>query len=384
MLVKEFKNSNLENLEKVSSSLKEQFGFKVEVSSFSKLQENIRATEENIVNIKANSPKFQQDPLYAKNIMLKSVYANMLAEGMYFEGEVYEKCLNELKDHAIGCMATGDDYDQAMDSARKSYEIMPVRYPADMIMFKLGEMVQQHLAELEEAKHSHDDVVSSEYTDAVDGKLPKYKHAYRKLGSSASGDDESQAKAMVGILKRKGIDASVPDAMKFLKSLDEVRLAETLKLINEYIDNNPEEFITEDVEVEEAEVVIAARALSDQIQDAVEDIGRAFNEDLPAIVDQMRGQLGTEKAQPFGENVGSALEGLLGQLKDAKEQVDSAIGGVTGAEPMMSMDMENPDAEVDAVSDLDSMDMGGDELDDFAGADANAGPEDDPLGRELK
>lgn len=138
------------------------------------------------------------------------------------------------------------------------------------------------------------------------------------------------------------------------------------------------------MEVEEAEVVIAARALSDQIQDAVEDIGRAFNEDLPAIVDQMRGQLGTEKAQPFGENVGSALEGLLGQLKDAKEQVDSAIGGVTGAEPMMSMDMENPDAEVDAVSDLDSMDMGGDELDDFAGADANAGPEDDPLGRELK
>ena len=171
-----------------------------------------------------------------------------------------------------------------------------------------------------------------------------------------------------------------------VKSLDETKLAETLKLINEYIDSNPDEFITEDVEVEEAEVVIAARALSDQIQDAVEDIGRAFNEDLPAIVDQMRGQLGVEKAQPFGETVGSALEGLLGQLKDAKEQVDGAIGGVTGSEAMPSMDMENPDADIDAVSDLDNLDdldgMGG--VDAFAGADANAGPEDDPLGRELK
>ena len=384
MLVKEFKNSNLENVSKISTDLKEQFGYTVEVSSLKKLQENMRATEENIVNIKANSPTFQRDPLYAKNIMLKSVYANMLAEGMYYEGEVYEQCLSELKDHAIGCMATGDDYDQAMDSARKSYEIMPVRYPSDMIMFKLGEMVQEHINNLREAEAEA--VASSEYTDAVDGKLPKYKHAYRKLGSSASGDDRSQAKAMCSIIKSKGIDASIPDAMKFLKSLDETKLAETLKLINEYIDSNPDEFITEDVEVEEAEVVIAARALSDQIQDAVEDIGRAFNEDLPAIVDQMRGQLGVDKAQPFGETVGSALEGLLGQLKDAKEQVDGAIGGVTGGETMTSMDMEDPDSEIDAVSDLDGMDdldgLGG--IDDFAGADANAGPEDDPLGRELK
>lgn len=381
MLVKEFKNSNLENLDKISSNLKEQFGYKVEVTSLKKLQENLKSIEENIVNIKANSTYFQRDPMYAKNIMLKSAYTNMLAEGMYFEGEVYEKCLEELKDHALGCMATGDDYDQAMDSARKSYEIMPVRYPADMIMFKLGEMVQEHIRNLQEGG-AEEEVVSSEYTDAVDGKLPKYKHAYRKLGSSASGDDRSQAKAMVSILKSKGIDASVPDAMKFLKSLDEQKLAETLKLISEYIENNPEEFITEDVEVEEAEVIIAARALSDQIQDAVEDIGRAFNEDLPAIVDQMRGQLGIEKAQPFGENVGSALEGLLNQLKDAKEQVDSAIGGVTGTEPLISTDMEDPDAQIDPIGDMD--DMGGDELDDFAGADANAGPVDDPLGRELK
>ena len=71
MLVKEFKNSNLENVSKISTDLKEQFGYTVEVSSLKKLQENMRATEENIVNIKANSPTFQRDPLYAKNIMLK-------------------------------------------------------------------------------------------------------------------------------------------------------------------------------------------------------------------------------------------------------------------------------------------------------------------------
>jgi len=40
MLVKEFKNSNLENLDKISSNLKEQYGYKVEVTSLKKLQEN--------------------------------------------------------------------------------------------------------------------------------------------------------------------------------------------------------------------------------------------------------------------------------------------------------------------------------------------------------
>ena len=52
---------------------------------------------------------------------------------------------------------------------------------------------------------------------------------------------------MCSILRSKGIDADVPDAMKFLKSLDEAKLAETLKLIEEYTKSQ----INEEVEVEE-------------------------------------------------------------------------------------------------------------------------------------
>ena len=311
----------------------------------------------------------------------------MLQEGMYYEGAVYKEVLEDLKGYVLDCMQTGDDFDTAMDSARKSYDIMPVRYPSDMVMFTLGEMVQEALHEEYGMSEAKDDMVASEYTDAEDGKMPKYKYAYRKLGSSAQGPDKNQAKAMCSILRSKGIDADVPAAMKFLKSLDEAKLAETLKLIEEYTKSQ----INEEVEVEEAEVVIAARALGDQIQDAIEDVGRAFNEDLPAIVDQMRGQLGMEKAQPFGENVGQALDQLLGQLKDAKGQIDNAIGSITGEGSMASMDMEDPMADpIEPAGDMgDPMDDLGDpmadlDVDDFAGDDAKAGPEDEPLGREPK
>ena len=55
------------------------------------------------------------------------------------------------------------------------------------------------------------------------------------------------------------------------KSLDEAQTCRNIK-INPRIHKKS---INEEVEVEEAEVVIAPRALGDQIQDAIEDVGRA-------------------------------------------------------------------------------------------------------------
>jgi len=63
-----------------------------------------------------------------------------------------------------------------------------------------------------------------------------------------------------------------------------------------------DEMISEEIEgtsVDEAEVVMAIRALADDLQDQVERLGRMKNEDIPAITDSMVSEFGLEKAQGF-------------------------------------------------------------------------------------
>ena len=65
------------------------------------------------------------------------------------------------------------------------------------------------------------------------------------------------------------------------------------------------DMISEEVEVEQAEVVMALRALADDVQDHVERIGRMINEDLPAIVDQMKAEFGAEQAVQMKSTYGA-------------------------------------------------------------------------------
>ena len=134
-----------------------------------------------------------------------------------------------------------------------------------------------------------------------------------------------------------------------------------------------DEMITES-SVEEAEVVMAARALADDIQDQIERIGRMANEDVPAIADQMRAEFGAEAAQGFVTSMQSALEAHLQNSKSAKAEVDSAIGGLTGE---ATMDAPAGDMGLEDPMPTDDMDMDA-PVDNVPAA---AGPEEEPLGR---
>ena len=99
--------------------------------------------------------------------------------------------------------------------------------------------------------------------------------------------------------------------------------------------------IAEEVEVEQAEVVMALRALSDDVQGHIERIGRMINEDLPAIADQLSAEFGAQQAQSIKLEAESALDALLVANKGSKEQMDAVIGQLTGVEsPMMSEPMD--------------------------------------------
>ena len=142
-----------------------------------------------------------------------------------------------------------------------------------------------------------------------------------------------------------------------------------------------EETITEEISgtsVEEAEVVMAARALSNDIQDHIERIGRMANEDIPSIADSMAHEFGAQKAADFKNQMEGLLSSLLDANKSSKEGVDALIGTMTGEESAAPMPAEDP-----LGSDM--MEPAMDEpVDDFAGADAEAGPEEEPLGRAEK
>ena len=143
----------------------------------------------------------------------------------------------------------------------------------------------------------------------------------------------------------------------------------------EEVVSETEEIITEG-EVGNAEVLLAAKDMVDSVQDAIEQVGKMQNEQLPQLLDSIRDQVGSEQAEGFKNAVGTTLDTLMDQLQIARDGVNNGVKLLTG-EQAQPMDM--PEPEVEPVSDLDQED----ETDGFAGTDAATGGEEE-LGRELR
>lgn len=120
----------------------------------------------------------------------------------------------------------------------------------------------------------------------------------------------------------------------------------------------------EESEIQQAQVVLAAQDMVDRVQDMIEDITDMEYKDLPALVESIKNEVGTSQAQQFRDQATTALEGLVGNLQNAKQQLESAQGILTGQEPVvpgegdMNMDMDMDvdtdagDVEVDADADV--------------------------------
>lgn len=152
-----------------------------------------------------------------------------------------------------------------------------------------------------------------------------------------------------------------------------------------------------ETEVSQAEVMMAAKGFSQELQEMVEKIGRLQNEDLPPVTDQMRETYGTASSSAFQTQIYGALQGVMDSLYTAKGQVDDAVSnmastGQVGAEtdmdvPMDGMDdgmggddMGGMDADAGMDADLDNIAGDLDAGDEFGGA----GDGEEPLGRAMK
>tara|TARA_Y100001972_G_scaffold105987_1_gene134032 strand:+ start:4255 stop:5538 length:1284 start_codon:yes stop_codon:yes gene_type:complete len=426
MNVNQFNTNNLDRLGKIQKYLVENYDINVgKVLPQKKLDKAYRAVEQRIANLRNKGSKFQQDPNYGMNIMVRDALGIMITEGLYYEGENYRKLMDELYEYSCSLAESGDDYDTVMASAGKKYDVMPARYPKEMVLAALAEQLKPMYeiapavagamragamgfgagagAGLTGGSVNLESEINELENPPVEDNPLKY---LDKEGNYENEVDRKFAYIMGKALgKQDYFNFSLSELFAELESID-VKMADALE--QEYIkhakaqgekpmsfkeskqpssfdiflDEVVDSMVTEEIagtSVEEAEVVMAARALSNDIQDHIERIGRMVNEDLPAISDSMAHEFGVEKARSFKDGMEQLLSSTLEANKAAKEGIDGILSGITGEGEMGGGMMDEPADDMMAEPALDDV-----PLDDFDGADAEAGPIDEPLGRAEK
>ena len=88
-------------------------------------------------------------------------------------------------------------------------------------------------------------------------------------------------------------------------------------------------------EVQQAQVVLASQDMVDQVQKMSEQVSAMQFKDLPALVDQIKNEVGVDQAMQFNTDATAALAGLLQNLQGAKTQLEQALGVVTGQAPVV-------------------------------------------------
>jgi hypothetical protein len=151
--------------------------------------------------------------------------------------------------------------------------------------------------------------------------------------------------------------------------------------------------VVENEEVEKSQVILAAQEMVDSIQKMVEEVSDMLVKELPAVVDGVNSEVGTNEGQQFNDAVTQALTSLQAALTGSKTGIQGALnivtgqGGGFGAEPGMD------DMGGDMGGDMAAPDMGGDaELGGEMGSEEPLGnlpeePEEEPtpsLGRSTR
>ena len=108
-------------------------------------------------------------------------------------------------------------------------------------------------------------------------------------------------------------------------------------------------------EVQQAQVVLASQDMVDQVQKMIEQVTSMQFKDLPALVDQIKNEVGVDQAQQFNADATAALAGLTQNLQGSKGQLETALGVVTGQAPAV------PGTDM-APAELPAPDMGAEEL----------------------
>lgn len=413
MFLKEFNQSPARRIAKVNKFLKEEFDLSIATfPSLSKLEKINETADMALIKLKNSGKQFHLQPDYAKFLGIKDVVNNMINEGMYAESPKYKEMKEMICASVEQLMDSGYTMDEACNECMNRYRmdsrfayddehVLPIiikaakDYMESCNMESAYEGVNSDLNErlLAELARECGVEVSIEGLNAIEEKLAGFAEVTGKSRDSVVGFlnslNEDQLTDGIQMFGRK-----VAEANKFVKARkdainagkDEFEVdgkkykvtGDTSQELEEseetMFDDIIGEMINEEVDVEQAEVVMAVRAIADDIQGHVEEIGRMMNETIPAIADQIRSEMGAQAAATFSDTVSGILDSYIESAKNSKASVDTAVAQLTGEELPGGLG----DTALD-VNDDPELDLSDEELD--VNEPAAAGPEDEPLGR---
>jgi hypothetical protein len=210
-------------------------------------------------------------------------------------------------------------------------------------------------------------------------------------GSTTTGQTTAQVKdpKLAAALKKSAAGQTLsPDEQKLVAGAAlmkaESRLRSAYRMLKES-------------EVQQAQVVLAAQDMVDKMQSMLEDASEMQFKELPALVDSIKNQVGIDQATQFNTDATAALTGLVQNLQGAKQQLDQALGVVTGTAAPSTAGADlgaELGADMGAAAGADigaeaGADLGADVGDELDAAAAAAGAEEpagapDALGRERR
>jgi hypothetical protein len=94
-------------------------------------------------------------------------------------------------------------------------------------------------------------------------------------------------------------------------------------------------------EVQQAQVVLAAQDMVDQVQKMIEQVTAIQFKDLPALVNQVKNEIGHDQATQFNSDATTSLGTLVQSMQTSKQQLEQAVGVVTGQQSAMPMPQED-------------------------------------------
>jgi len=417
MRITNFNQKPADRIKKINSYLKENHG--VQVTGFhsrAKLQTVKEKAESTLIKLRNTNRKFNLDPEYAKFLGVRDVIDVMLSEGIYAESPAFESMCNEVKSTVEGLMDSGYTVDEAskecMNRFRKdsryAYDdefVLPIVLKAakdymeacsgmqevatDMVQAPETDLNEYLLREL--AKEVGMELDNVDAIKAIEEKIEMFAKVSGKSRDAVVGflnglEEDAVAGGIQMFGKKVSEQNKFTGARKdaIAQGKDEFEVdGETYKVTGDTSDEKKQpkkesmfddiiaDMINEEVEVEQAEVVMAMRALSDDVQEHIERVGRMINEDLPAIVDQLVAEFGAQSGAQVKQGAEQALTSVLDANKAGKDALDQIIGTLTGVETMTEpgmdagMGMEDPAGMEEPVDNIP----------------AAAGPEEEPLGR---
>ena len=431
MFLNEFDQTPISRVTKMNKLLGEQFGIQVKPGAVSlhKLTKINETAKNALYKIRGSQKKFQLEPDYAKFLGLRDITDILIKEGYYPKSEGYAaleakicervkhlinsgyttdeacmECMNEVRMDASHCydddvtkpmvMAAVKAYEASCGMSEEGIAEAPVTDLGDRLLAELAREVGVELEGLEsydsiEEKLNTFAEVSGKSRDSVVGFLNGLEEDALTAGIQMFGKKIAEKNLLDSIQymhKLKGDGKSAEEIAKELDmTVDAVKdaMSKTESVEESMFDDVISNMLSEEVDVEQAEVVMAVRALADDIQGQIERISDMMNKDIPAIADQMRAEMGASQAQAFADSTAGLLQGHLDACRSVKAGIDQQVSSLSGEELAGGLG---------DTGELGGDELGGDELggDDLGGMEAepdvvdnipaNQG-DDEPLGR---